>query len=260
MNDTPQVLGVYSMEHETLIGTGHTSRTHVAVTYWFAKMQDADHVAVQPLNLQHVPSGALQEMSKEDFMDMYKPEPFYYKTHTVPALKTLQRKIEMGCDAMKVGDLDAAERQFLKALMVDDKNIDANMRLGEVYSEMGDVKNLRKVLNNLMCIDEAFTQKHREKFNQFGISMRKNGHFDEAIGYYNKALEFTDKDEHLHFNLARVHYDRGAVNPCIACLEKALTLNPNFNIAHKFLTYCVKKVDGGTCPGDDILDAASKKS
>jgi tetratricopeptide (TPR) repeat protein len=238
LSDYPQILGVYSLLIDAEIGSGGTQSKHENVTYWYARQLSSEDFETQPLNAHHVPSGVRSVLSKMDFLKQYTPEPTYYKLHTVPALETLARKIKMGEKAFADGNLDEAESQFIKALMVDDKNIDANYNLGEVYSEKKDFAKLKKVLNTLLGLDEAFTIEHRQKFNQFGISLRKNGHYDESIRYYEKSLEIVKSDENVYFNLARVFFEKGLNENCVTNLEKALNINPEFIEAQKFLKYC----------------------
>lgn len=238
MSDYPQILGVYSLHLEADIGTGNTAEKHDNITYWYARQLSDDGFEVQPLNQHHVPSGVRTEMQKMDFLKQYTPEPTFYRLHTVPALETLARKIEEGEKAFENGDLDEAEAQFIKALMIDEKNIDANYGLGEVYSEKKEFNKLKSVLDTLLGESEAFTYEFRQKFNRFGISLRKNGHYDESIRYYEKSLEVVDNDENVYFNLARVYYEKGMGDECVANLEAALNLNPEFMEAQKFLKYC----------------------
>jgi tetratricopeptide (TPR) repeat protein len=233
-------LGVYSLELDADIGTGGTQNKHQNVTYWYARQLSEKEFEIQPLNAQHVPSGVRSVLAEMDFLKQYTPEPSYYRIHTVPALDTLSRKITMGTEAFTAGNLDEAERQFIKALMIDDKNVDANYGLGEVYSEKKDFDKLKKVLDTLLGLSEAFTYEHRQKFNQFGISLRKNGHYDESIRYYNKSLEIVEDDENVYFNLARVYFEKGLNDLCVSSLEQALSLNPEFLEAQKFLRYCKK--------------------
>jgi hypothetical protein len=240
VNNFPQILGVYSLELDADIGSGGTQSKHRNRTYWYARQLSQSEFEVQPLNVHHVPSGVRSVLAEMDFLKQYTPEPSYYRIHTVPALDTLSRKLKMGDDAFSAGDLDEAERQFIKALMIDDKNVDANYGLGEVYSEQKDFDKLKKVLDTLLGISEAFTYEHRQKFNQFGISLRKNGHYDESIRYYNKSLEIVEDDENVYFNLARVYYEKGLNDKCVSSLEQALNLNPEFIEAQKFLKYCQK--------------------
>lgn len=242
MDDFPSILGVYSLQIESDLGTGGTRSKRDNVTYWYARQLSEQDFEVQPLNAHHVPSGVRSVLTEMDFLRQYTPEPSYYRVHTVPALETLKRKILMGQEAFANGDLNEAERQFIKALMVDDKNIDANYGLGEVYSEKKDFDKLKKVLDTLLGLDEAFTYEYRQKFNQFGISLRKNGHYDESIRYYEKSLEIVNSDENVYFNLARVYFEKGQNEECVDNLQAALKINPEFIEAQKFLKYCHKQI------------------
>lgn len=240
LSDYPQILGVYSLQIQANIGTGGTADKHENVTYWYARQLSEKDFEVQPLNKHHVPSGVRSVMQQLDFLKQYTPEPTYYRIHTVPALETLARKIEEGENAFANGDMTEAESQFIKALMIDDKSVDANYGLGEVYSETKQFKKLRKVLTTLLGISEAFTYEHRQKFNSFGISLRKNGHYDESIRYYKKSLEIVSDDENVYFNLARVYFEKGQNDKCMGSLQSALDLNPGFVEAQKFMKYCQK--------------------
>lgn len=238
MNDYPQILGIYSLQLEASIGSGATTDKHGSVTYWYVRQLSEEEFETQPLNAHHVPSGLRTVLSEMDFLRQYTPEPQYYRLHTVPALETLARKIAEGERAFEGGNMNEAESQFIKALMIDDKNINANYGLGEVYSETKEFNKLKKVLDTLLDISEAFTDEHRQKFNTFGISLRKNGHYDESIRYYEKSLEIVDNDENVHFNLARVYFEKGMTKRCIDSLKHALKINPEFKEAQKFLRYC----------------------
>lgn len=242
MPDYPIILGVYSLDLTTDLGVGETSGKHQSVTYWYARQLDADRFEAQPLNVHHVPSGVKKELAARDFLTQYKPEPRYYRLHTVPALESLAKKIEKGEQAFSMGDLDEAERQFVKALMIDDVNVKANYGLGKVASEKKDYVKLKKVLGTLLHLDEAFSQEYREQFNSFGITLRKNGNYDEALSFYGRALELNDRDDHVHFNMARAFYDKNAVDECLRHLNMALSIRPDFVEARKFLDYVMKRM------------------
>ncbi|EPR41604.1 TPR repeat-containing protein [Desulfovibrio sp. X2] len=240
----PEILGVYSLQKTSEIGTGGTASRQHQVTYWYARRLDEQRFEVQPLNVHHVPSGLRKEVPELEFLKNYVPEPDYYNRHTVPALATLARKIEQGEKFFSMNKLDDAEREFLKALMIDESNVRANFGLGEVYSEKKDFVKLKKVLDTLLGLDEAFHFEQRTRFNSFGISLRKNGHLEESLRYYRKALEYNDRDEHMYFNIARVYFDKGERNKCCELLSAALEINPGFEEAQRFLRFCSRDCAG----------------
>jgi len=242
MTDYPTILGVYSFKKEEHVGAGTTSTKQSIVTHWYARQLNKLDIEVQPLNGYHIPSGIRKIITVDDFLKTYVPEPKYYETHTVPAMKTLKEKIDQGEKAFSMGLLDQSEKSFIKALMIDDINIEANYGLGEVYSKTKEYLKLRQVLNTLLGLDEAFNQVHMQRINSFGVSLRKNGHLAEAINFFNKALEINNNDENLYFNIARVHFDKGDIGACLECLRSAVGLNDGFVEAQKFIGYCERKL------------------
>lgn len=237
----PLILGVYSLGKASELGTGTTAGSYKQVTYWYARRLGDDEYEVQPLNASHVPSGIKSVKEKGEFIKEYLPEPDYYKRHTLPALKSLNEKIALGERLFEEGKLDDAERSFLKALMIDESNVPANMGAGAVYSEKKEFGKLNKVLKILMNSDEAFQEEQRKQFNTLGMSLRKQGMFEEALGYYLKALEFNKTDENMHFNVARVYYEKGDNKSTLKHLKACLKLNPELEVAHKFVKYLKKK-------------------
>lgn len=236
--DFPAVLGVFSLRRDETMGTGATQTKSGQVTYWYARQLDSVTADVQPLNVYHVPSGLRKQLLLDEFLRDHTPEPRYYEVNTVPALKSLAAKIEQGEKFFSMGLLDEAEKAFLKALMIDGLNVPANYGLGEVYTEQKDYLKLRKVLTVLLGLDEAFATEHRQRLSSFGVNLRKQGLYDESIAFFEKALEIRKDDEHIYFNLARVHFDKGDLATCKSVLCQATDLNPDFVEAHKFIRYC----------------------
>ena len=238
MAEYPIILGVYSLNQETTVGLGDTTMKRETVTYWFARQLDKDLFDVQPLNIYHVPSGVKNALSAREFLSNYTPEPQYYKVYTVPALNSLAQKVAKGEELFQKGQIDEAEKSFIKALMIDEINVKANYGLGKVYSEKQDFVKLKKVLNTLLNLDEAFSLEHRDKFNSFGIDLRKRKLFDEALKFYSRALELNAMDENVYFNMARAYYEKNNIDECMRHLNIALAVNPEFSEAKTFMSYC----------------------
>ena len=234
----PRILGVYSFSKETQIGLGDTATRRETTTYWYVRQLGDDTFEVQPLNIYHVPSGVRSEIDTKEFLANYSPEPHYYKTHTVPALTSLVKRIAHGEKLLSQGLLNDAEKQFIKALMVDDLNVKATYGLGKVAAEQKDEAKLNKVLSSLLNMDDAFNNEFRVQFNGFGISLRKNKYYDNAVRFYTRALELDAMDERVYFNMARAFYEKGAIDDCMCQLNIALSIAPEFVEAKKFLLHC----------------------
>lgn len=236
----PRTLGVYSKAAAGKTGVGTTLSDKASSTYWYARRLSDETYEVQPLNENNVPSGMRHELSKGDFMRDFTPEPGFYEQRTLPQLKSLQKKLELGAQYLDQRLFGPAEREFLKATMIDEENVEANLGLGTVYSESGEAQKLKQVLDILLSKDETFNEEQRHMFNTFGISLRKQGLHEEAIAYYAKALDYNDGDENLHFNIARAYYARGEPEDAELTekhLRRALSLRPDFAEAQKFLKF-----------------------
>ncbi|BBD06886.1 tetratricopeptide repeat protein [Desulfovibrio ferrophilus] len=240
MSIYPQILGVYSQAKEAELGTGSTQGQYDQVTYWYVRRLNDSDYEVQPLNAYHVPSGICTTLAQNDFATQYSPEPTYYEVHTQPALKSLEAKIAKGEEEFAKGNLDEAERSFLKALMIDDLNVPANLGVGAVYTEKKEFDKLKKTLKILLNQDATFAIEQRQRFNTLGMSLRKQGLHEEALAYYLKALENSQEDENLHFNVARVYFEKGDQINTIEHLGKCLAINPDLEVAQKFMRYCEK--------------------
>ena len=92
---------------------------------------------------------------------------------------------------------------------------------------------------------------HKHLFNEFGIALRKKQMFDEAIRYYHRAIELTQKDENLYLNLARAHFEKGDRAPAFANLRICLEINSAHGEAKSFLKYMAR--ERLLPPGDDVM-------
>jgi len=250
----PQALGVFTRVATGNVGAGTTASARESTTYWFVRRLGDDLWEVQPLNQNHVPSGERKTIPKGTFMENYLPEPRYYETKTLPAMRSLRDKIAKGEEHYAEGRLDQAEKEFVKALMIDVESVPANLGAGSVWLDKGEMQKVAKVLDVLLGSDETFKAEQRALFNRFGISLRKKRLFDYAVAYYSKALETAPRDEHLHFNLARVRFDQGDLAASMAELNRSLEINPQLDVAHKFLTYLNKHNADKAKEEKDALD------
>lgn len=232
----PKILGIYSSNSEDRTGTGATQRSLKQQIYWYVLQISEERFELQPLNANHVPSGVIKHLDLEEFAKLT-PEPSYYKNITLPVLQSLRDKIERGEKYFEKGMLTAAEKEFLKALKIDELNVRANFGLGEVYAEKHDYEKIRHVIGVLLGLDETFQDEHRKRFNSLGVSLRKNGMVDEAINYYSKALEYNENDENLHFNMARAFLEKMEYVECERHLTRALEISPEFREAKLFQAY-----------------------
>ena len=242
MNNYPAVLGIYSLRREEVIGVGATATTHDQVTFWYARQLDSATAEVQPLSTSHLPSGIKKTLPVEEFLKTYTPEPRYYAQNPVQALNSLKDKVDQGPAGFAQATLAPEERAFIKALMLDGIVVEGGSDKGKAHPDRKEFERLRTVLRILVAQGDDFTVEQKTRLSHFGVSLRKGGHFLESITFFLKALELHHGDENLHFNLARVHFDKGDLPACLDTLHTAVGLNPEFDEAHKFIRYCTKKL------------------
>ena len=241
-----KISGVFSTQTVAKVGTGTTTRKTIQKAYWFAEQStvfgaddepDQEVVQVQPLNTNNIPSGPKEDVPLSDFLQRFSPELEYYQAEVFPKMNELDTTIKRAEQQRDEGALYSAQFEYEAALVVDEQNVRANFGLGLTYMERGENHKAHDIFERVVKLDAAFAPEHKHLFNEFGINLRKSGLIDEAVDYYARALEMTSEDENLHYNIARAYFERGDKDDCIASLNKALELNPNFEEARKFLEY-----------------------
>ncbi|MHC1788460.1 tetratricopeptide repeat protein [Solidesulfovibrio sp.] len=231
------ILGIYSLVKVAATGHGATARTYEQQTWWFVRRSEDDEYIIQALNANSIPSGPLTIITKGDFIRNYRPEPGYYEKRCLPFIESLKKKLAQADKHLAADDFDGAEKEFCKALLLDEKNPKANIELGKIHLQKGDGRKLAAAMHRILSNDAIFQEQERHLFNEFGISLRKEKHFTEAIAFYGKALERNATDEHLHFNIARALAESGNPGAARSHLETALALRPDFEAARRFQTY-----------------------
>ncbi len=235
-----KIQGVFSSQNVQKIGTGTTVRRTISKMYWMAKELDGDSVEVQALNTSYIPAGPKSTITMEEFLSKYSPEPEFYVSTVFPKMKELSSTVERGEKARQAGASYSAEFEFQNAIDVDEENVKANFGLGLTYMERGEANKANDIFERLVKLDAAFQTEHKHLFNEFGINLRKTGMQDQAIDYYERALEMTSHDENLHYNIARAYFEKGMLEKCSEHLNKAISLNSDHIEAQKFLEFIEK--------------------
>ena len=236
-----RITGVFSTQSMMKVGTGTTQRRTIQKTYWMVQELDNDRIEVQPLNINYVPSGPKKVLSKEEFLTHFSPEPEFYTYTVYPKMQELKKTVARADRHRSKGEYFSAEFEYGNALKVDEENIKANFGLGLTYLDRGDTAKASDIFQRLVKLDAAFETEHKHLFNDFGINLRKNEMFDQAVTYYQRALELSQEDENLHYNMARAYFGTGNYEKAVTHLTKALELNPGLEEAGKFLEFIKDK-------------------
>jgi len=235
--DRQRIKGVFSTQTVQKVGTGTTVRRTIQKTFWMVEEQETGHIQIQPLNVNYIPSGPKRTIAKDDLLRQFSPEPEFYVQTVYPAIKKLKNTVSLGEDHRKKGRNFSAEFEFNNALQVDEENVRANFGLGLTYLERGEKNKADNIFERLVKLDAAFEPEHKHLFNDFGINLRKNNMFDQAVEYYGRALELSKADEHLHYNIARAYFAKQQLDKVAEHLQNALKLNPEFDVARQFMDW-----------------------
>lgn len=240
-DEKSRIQGVFSSQSLVKVGTGTTQKKTIQKTYWFVKELDDNEVEIQPLNVNYVPSGPKRIVSKDEILEKFSPEPEFYAYTVFPKMRELNKTIARADRHRQKGEGYSAEFEYNNALNVDEENIRANFGLGLTYLERGDKDKANNIFERLVKLDAAFEKEHKHLFNDFGINLRKQEMYAQALEYYSKALDLVENDENLHYNVARAYFAFKKYNKTFEHLIKALKINPEFTEAKKFAYYLKKK-------------------
>lgn len=218
---------VFSTTTTIKLGTGSTARKQRNKLLWYVKQSEDDAFGVRKINPQFVPVGEESTIDRETLLSDYTPEVSIHNKRVAPAMLGLTKTIAKGDKHRENGEPLSAEMEYVKALDVDEKNVRAIFGLGLVYMERNDTEKSVAVFEQLVAIEAAFDVKHKHLFNEFGIQLRKHEMYEEAAQYYSRAVEFSNDDENLYYNLARVHYEKNDWENCFANAALALKIDNN---------------------------------
>ena len=234
------IRGVFSSQEVRKVGTGTTTRKTVQKVFWFVEQGDDNNIFIQPLNTNYIPTGAKRTISMEEILEKFSPEPEFYVQSVFPKLKELEEAVQRGDDHREKGETFTAEYEYTTALNLDEESVKANFGIGLTYLARGEVDKADNIFERLVHLDAAFEEEHKHLFNEFGINLRKNKMYDQAVAYYKRALELTQADENLLINMARALMEEQDYTGCVRYLLEALAIAPDSDTALKFLAWLDK--------------------
>ncbi len=239
-NAEGMIESVFSIERSGKIGTGTTARRVKQTALYYAKEVEGDMVDIQLLNNKNVPFGPVEQITKDELLVDYVPMPQLYK-EVLSNLRDVQKSLARGDKFRKRGESFTAEYEYANALNLDEQNVRANFGIGLCLLERDEEEKAKEVFDRIVKIDSAFEDDHKHLFNEYGIALRKKNLTDQAVDYYVRALELTQDDENLWYNLGRVQFDREEWADCAKSATECLALNPEHPEEKKMLAYLTKK-------------------
>lgn len=229
--------GVFSKESLATVGFGHTKQKIKQVLHVYVVESPDGILTLQSLNQDFVPYGHRSHITLEELLKDYLPDPEVYYKHVLPKLREVAESVRRG-EAFRANEaFFSAELEFKNALRIDEGHVRATFGLGLTYLDRGERENAKVVFKRLIRLDAAFEPEHKHIFNEFGIKLRQNKLYRQAMRYYARALRISKSDEHLLYNMARTRFEQGRTDITKRLLHKALSLNSRFSTASVFLDY-----------------------
>ena len=239
--DAHPVQGVFTTETLSSVGFGATKRRVVQIVYVYAEQTENGEVSCRVLNEHFIATGKPRIVSRDDLFNKFVPAPDVYLNKYLPARQALERAVDSADQCRQDGQLFTAEFEYKNALRLDEDHIRASFGLGLTYLEHGDAANASMVFRKLATLKGVLAPEFKHLFNEFGIQLRKNRMYAEAVRHYSQAVKLCPDDENLWCNLARALYEKGRVRAAKRFLDKALAVRPDFAVARKFKAYIEEK-------------------
>ncbi|MFQ5431551.1 MAG: tetratricopeptide repeat protein [Nitrospinota bacterium] len=234
--------GIYyeqkAMETGTM-GTRQTSAETHALHYWLKENENGD-VDIYYLKPDSTPTAIVVEtIAKDDFEKRFKDCSthaceFKKKTPEEKKAEAAEKKIQLGEKHLAKNEFNAATFEFGQALKVDNQNLNAHFGKGKAHIALGETDKAKEHFNKMAHNKELYTEEHKHIFNELGITLRRNGMYEEAVSNYKKALDIDTNDEALYYNMARAYKEWGKSPEALTNIQKAIQLNPGFAEALNF--------------------------
>lgn len=233
---------VYQEQIKGKVGTGDTARDATMHNFWRVIEVDGEGVHMELLDMNDLPSGYRETVSPSDLITRFMLVEGFKPTNVSPKAAKAEQIASRGERHLADQEYYSAEFEFSNAIKLDQMNVRANYGLGQTYMALGEEEKAKEVFSKLSENERILEPKHAHIFNDFGIQLRKLGMYAEAVRHYQKALLVAPSDENLWFNVGRALVEGGQIRAGVGALRKALSLNPGFEVAAKYIESLERKL------------------
>lgn len=109
---------------------------------------------------------------------------------------------------------------------------------GRIYLEQNKISEAKEVFKKL----EQNNTQTAEGLNYVGLNKLDELQLDEAIEYFNKALELDDKNPQYYYNMGQAYFLKGWIEEAQKCFNTAICINPTEEKYHYSLAYLLYKI------------------
>ena len=127
------------------------------------------------------------------------------------------------------GNVEAAVSTYQAGIILDPKNYDLYIALGDIY--MADY-DLDQAIRSY-CDAITLNPDDARAYSKVGIALWEKDYLEEALAAYHKAVELSPENEYAQNNLGILYLDGLAdAEEALEYFEEAIALNPNYTLAY----------------------------
>lgn len=127
------------------------------------------------------------------------------------------------------GNVEAAVSTYQAGIILDPKNYDLYIALGDIY--MADY-DLDQAIRSY-CDAITLNPNDARAYSKVGIALWEKDYLEEALVAYHKAVELSPENEYAQNNLGILYLDGLAdAEEALEYFEEAIVLNPNYTLAY----------------------------
>lgn len=130
--------------------------------------------------------------------------------------------------AFSAGHFDDAEKKYLEALKMDEKNVYILANLAAVHLQQNRLEDAEKRIETALAVDPSDAYAMSLK----GLLRFRQDKMDESLDLLSKAASADPKNAETQNYLGLVLSQKGQRGPAETALRKAVTLSPNYAGAH----------------------------
>lgn len=127
------------------------------------------------------------------------------------------------------GNIEAAVSTYQAGLILDPKNYELYLSLGDVYMASYDLDSAIRTY----CDAITLNSEDYRAYSKAGIALWEKDYLEEALVSFHKSIDLNPENEYAHNNLGILYLDGlGDAEEALEYFENAIELNPNYTLAY----------------------------
>ncbi len=159
----------------------------------------------------------------------------------------VDRKVDIGNGYMRMGNKEKAKEAFDDAVKIATKEAmetvaRVTQNISTLCMEAAPELSEQYLRQTLESKKGMLDKNDIETFNRLGITLRKQGKWQDAIKEYRKAIKITPSDGALYYNISMACMEGKEFHDAPKYLDKALSLSPEIHAASEVVSYNIATV------------------